>query len=108
MSDEEKIVELPVKFKNPVEAGRYLKEVSYPGKCWHEKGPFIVDTTLATVECGMCKEKLNPMWVLDFLARKETHWHSMRARYAEEMARLAARSKTKCQHCHKITRISHA
>lgn len=102
------VVELPVKFKHPVEEGRFLKEVLYPGKCWHDKGPFLVDLTLATVECASCKEKLNPMWVLDHLARKETHWHAMRARYAQEMARLAARSSTKCQHCKKLTRISSA
>lgn len=96
---------LPVKPRPAIDAGRVLTEVhSYA--CQH--GAFIIDTALEQVTCGRCKERLSPMYVLQQLTRQETRYHELHARYADEMARLATRSKKKCEHCDKITRISKA
>lgn len=103
-SDVKVVIDLGVKFKKPFPEDLTLI-VGYP-KCYH--GPFIVDSDNAEVTCGKCGEKLNPMVVLDRLARKESQYRATAERYQEEMKRLAERSRTKCQHCGKMTRISGA
>jgi hypothetical protein len=95
---------LPVKPRDN-DTERVLTAV-YGGKCWHKR--FIIDDKLEYVECRDCKEKLNPMFVLNALAQKEHRYHELHARYHDELARLAARSRTTCQHCGKITRISNS
>lgn len=96
----DKVVDLPVTFKSPDE-GQML--VLRRGPCPH--GKYLVDETAATVECALCHAKLNPIHVLSVLANRETMWHRARARYQEEMKLLTERSRTKCQHCGKLTRI---
>lgn len=98
------VLELKVPFKKP-EPGDKLLLVEYQ-QCGHW-GPFVIDTKAAEVTCKQCGEKLNPMYVLGVLAMRETQWHRTRAAYQDEMKRLNERSSTKCQHCHKMTRISH-
>lgn len=84
---------------------RVLTEVrSY--ECQHNR--FTIDEKLQEVECRDCKEKLSPMYALLALARQETRYHELHARYQDEMKRLAERSKTKCQHCGQMSRISKA
>ncbi|WP_232341271.1 hypothetical protein [Burkholderia pseudomallei] len=58
------------------------------------------------VTCADCKEKLNPMWVLKQLSQAEHRYHELHARYHDELKRLSERSRTKCQHCGEMTRIS--
>ena len=78
-----------------------------PGmKCFHRR--FVVDDTLAEVECADCHEKLSPMWVLRQLAQKENRYHELAARYQDQMKRLAERSRTKCRKCGQMTEISNA
>lgn len=106
MSDD-KITQFPIKHKKPTPEDRTLlspHEVGKFGKCQHPS--FVVDEALAEVECAVCKEKLNPVWVLARLASKDRRMHEASIRYREEMARLAERERTKCQHCGQITRIS--
>jgi len=103
--DADKVVKLNATFKAPVPEERFL--VVPVAECLHFNGPFLVDDTLAEVTCGQCKQKLNPMWVLKQLVQKESRWFAHFARYQGEMKRLAERSRTKCQHCGEMTRISH-
>jgi len=80
------------------------------GKCHHKT--FIVDHTLDVVVCEQCGEKVNPMWVLKSLTQSESR-AEWRLTELQEKAKKdretieAARDKTrcKCQHCHKMTRI---
>lgn len=60
------------------------------------------------VECGLCSGKLDPMWVLQQLARNESRWLQNRLRAQEEQKRLSERERTKCEHCKQMTRISRA
>ena len=96
------VLKLPVTpQKNDLE--RVLQEVhSY--KCGHRR--FTIDAKLMQVECRDCKEKLDPMYALIALSRQETQYHELHARYMDELTRLGERSKTKCQHCQRMTRIS--
>lgn len=103
MTEDKKIVELPVRFKPEAEERTLYEVESRP--CRHMQG-FIVDESATEVTCKVCSAKLNPMWVLTQLAHKETKYHLSAERYRDEMERLANRSKTKCQHCHRMTRIS--
>jgi hypothetical protein len=84
---------------------RVLTEVhSY--QCAHRR--FTIVAKLAQVTCSDCKERMDPMYALIQLVRQETSYHELHARYQDEMQRLAERSKTKCQHCGQITKISKA
>lgn len=94
--------ELPVK-QRATDTGKVL-QVVHGMECFHRR--FLVDETKAEVECKDCGEKLNPMWVLRQLAQRENQYHEYHARYHDECKRLAERSKTKCQHCGQMTRIS--
>jgi Zn finger protein HypA/HybF involved in hydrogenase expression len=96
--------ELPLK-KRVTDTGKVLQEVAGM-KCFHRR--FIVDEKAAQCECKDCGEKLNPMWVLVQLSRRENQYHAYHARYHDELKRLSERSKTKCEHCRKMTRISQA
>lgn len=98
------IIPLPVKFRDD-DIERVLTVVSQYGGCRHER--FTIDKRLAQVECRDCKAVLDPMFALTKLAEKETRYHELHARYQDEMARLAQRTKTKCEHCGSMTRISH-
>lgn len=96
------VVELKVPFKKPIPEDRSLDLVR--SKCWH--GPYEIDEAAAEVTCKACGEKLNPVWVLKQLAHKESRYHETAARYQDEMRRLTERSRTKCEHCRRLTRIS--
>ena len=76
--------------------------------CPH-KGPFTVDRKLGTVECGDCGALLNPIYVLEVLAAKETYWNLRRRdleKYLGEInAELEQRTRTKCTHCGNMTAI---
>lgn len=107
MADADNISRLPVRFKRPSPEDRTLVrpwEVGRDDKCMHQT--FVVDEKKLEVECAVCGERMNPMWVLVRIATKEHSIHEASRRYKDEMARLADRSRTKCDHCGKITRIS--
>lgn len=123
--DDDKIKRLNVQFKKPPEAeGVMLKVVeSYAteGACNHRwffagsplgGGSRMVNVTYliregeTEVECSHCHTKLDPMFVLRRMAHEETHWQRSRAQYIEEMERLKGRSRTQCDNCGKMTRIS--
>lgn len=121
MSDDDKITQLPVGFKKPPqEDGRTLKVVDHwteRDKCNHRSlyrsGRFVSVTYLirdgeTEVECGNCGTKLEPMWVLSRLAHEETDFDRKRQIAADEMKRLQDRTRTKCDHCGQMTRISRA
>lgn len=75
-----------------------------PRSCRHDV--FHVDERHGEVVCGDCGEKLNPIWALLQVAQQESHYLRMHKRYTEEVKRLSERSRTKCQHCGHVTRIS--
>ena len=78
-------------------------EVVHSYKCQH--GKFLVDEKKDRVECGLCHEMLNPMWVLLQIAREDSRlrdrWSYMKA----EVMLLEPKLRTKCQHCQKMTPI---
>ncbi len=108
---DDKVKALPVKFKQPGPVDKTLvgpHEVDKQ-KCMHSPflgASFVVDASLAEVECSLCHEKLNPMWVLGELTKRDSRFHEAHRRYHEETKRLKERSSTKCQCCGKMTRIS--
>lgn len=119
MTDDDKIKPIGVRFKTPpVEGGVSLKVVdpwSRGDHCNHQYN-FIdgrmVDVTYlirdgeTEVECGHCNTKLDPVWVLLRLANMEAKWNRTREVYQAEMQRLRERSRTKCEKCGHMTRIS--
>lgn len=95
---------LPVKHR-PEPEGPFLKEVPLM-KCRHWRGPFEIDSDAAKCKCLECGDEVSAMFVLEKLMNKESRWMQAHERYQDEQKRLAERSRTKCEHCGKITRIS--
>lgn len=115
--DDDNIVHLKQKIdRNDAADAPILKVIDgFRSECNHKsiyKDGRFVDVTYqiregeTEVECGNCETKLDPMWVLRQLANKESSWNRSRQRYNDEMKRLAERSRTKCDNCGKMTRIS--
>lgn len=77
-------------------------------RCQH-RGPYYVDKTLATVECGDCGAALNPLFVLEVLACHESYWNVRTRdlqRYLDQINKeLDGRQRTKCVHCGNMTPI---
>lgn len=114
--DDDKVKRLPIKFKTPTSDKAMLKVItSYASskECNHTDSSirriqYLLRKGETEVECGACGAKLDPMFVLLILAHKENQWIETRKLYQEEMERLKKRSRTKCQHCGEMTRISHS
>lgn len=100
---DDKVAPIGVKYREQEASERVLTVVDGL-KCVHRR--FTVDKTLAQVTCRDCNEKLDPMYVLTQIAYGETKYHDLHARYQDELTRLRERSKTKCEHCQKMTTIS--
>lgn len=103
------ITKLPVRFKEPLPEERSILlawEAGKGGGCTHLFAQYLVSDTDAEVECGRCGTKLNPIWVLVKLAVHDRRMAESQQRYQEEQKRLAERTRTKCQHCGEMTRIS--
>jgi hypothetical protein len=120
--DDDKITKLPIRFKKPPSAdGPMLKVVHSfdPGGCNHRwsfrteigrsrkvNAQYLIREGDTEVECSLCNARIDPMFVLRILAIEENHWQETRKHYQDEMARLNERTRTKCQNCGKMTRIS--
>lgn len=74
--------------------------------CKHNK--FIVDGQLATVECGICGEKLNPIWVLEQYANEEHRLFKQFNRLKALIKIAKDKTKCKCEHCKQMTRIANS
>jgi len=118
MSDDDKVKPIPVQFKAPPsEEAPVLEVVRFDrSSCNHQfyfdqngrlrNVTYRIREGETEVECGHCKTRLNPMWVLTQMAGRESRWRHARQTYLDEMRRLAERSRTKCEHCGRMTRIS--
>ena len=72
-------------------------------KCAHNK--FVVDESLATVHCGLCDEKLNPIWIIKQFSNQENRY-VMRLERLDKLAKKAAKKNyCKCRHCGLMTPI---
>lgn len=106
---DDKITKLPVRFKNALPEERslaFLHEVGKRQPCNHLFATYLIGDGDAEVTCGRCDAKLDPMWVLHKLAIHDRRMAENTERYRDETKRLAERSRTKCDHCGKMTRIS--
>lgn len=105
MSDDDGVTRLPVKNKRDDDGKLFL--VPAPVKsCSHFRGAFEIDKVADKCFCRDCGAEVSPMFVLERLMQKESIWMKSSDRYLDELKRLAERSSTKCQHCHKMTKIS--
>lgn len=101
---DEKVVPIPVRVRP---ATGSLMLVPLPAiKCTHFNASFEVDVDAGECTCRKCGGKVTPIFVLEQLMLKESQWNRTREAYLKEMKRLGERSKTKCEHCGKMTRIS--
>jgi hypothetical protein len=114
---ENNIRRLPVSFRSRIEGdGLCLKIVEGAQKAcdhvaaWHDGAPvdvsYLIRDGETEVECGHCGTRLEPMWVLSQMAKRESRYRRTVERCHEELSRLAERSKTRCECCGEMTSIS--
>lgn len=103
--DSGNVTRLPVRNKLSDEQQLFL--VPPPDKtCSHLQASFVIDVDAGKCKCRGCGEEVSAIFVLEQLMKAESRWMRNRERYMDEMKRLNAREKTKCNHCGKITQIS--
>ena len=73
-------------------------------RCHHWQ--LIIDTALNEVECDDCGARLNPVEALMRFARQESRLFQRQAEILPLLERLEKKSRTKCQHCGKMTRVN--
>lgn len=101
----DKPTRLPVAFKPSSNERVLLREHEVPAQtCSHLR--CVVDPKLADVTCNDCGERINPIWLLTRMANDDRRYAESRSRHQQEAKRLAERSRTKCEHCNRMTRIS--
>lgn len=89
--------------KKHVDPDRTLESVLV-GDCSHPR--FIVDKRLNEVECAVCKERLNPIWVLGQIANQESRVADRRNRLIALVKKLSSKVKYKCRSCGKMNDMS--
>lgn len=67
----------------------------------------IVDEELWSIECQTCGAKLDPIQFLIRLGQQEKDVEYRIDRLKKIEADIQGRVRTKCEHCGKLTRISH-
>lgn len=69
-----------------------------------------IDTKSLELLCKKCGAKVNPvLWIKDsvgYFARMQKDINEQRERLKEDEAELKRRSRTRCQHCTKMTAIN--
>ncbi len=73
-------------------------------RCPHKE--IVVDELKTQVECGLCGEQLNPVAILARIAAEQNSWNLSMEGIRDIAKRMEDRRKTKCEFCHKMTRIS--
>lgn len=96
---------LPVKPRPSPDEGAMLQPVPVT-QCQHLLAAFTIDVDGGKCFCQRCKGEVSPMFVLEKLMQQESRWMRTMETYQDQMKRLAERSRTKCQHCGEMTRVS--
>jgi hypothetical protein len=104
-NDDGNVVTFTGKQRPNLEDGPMLRPVE-PGRCSHHFANYEVDIDGGKCKCLRCGEEITPFFVLAELMREESKWWRARATYQDQMKRLEERSRTKCQHCGEMTRVS--
>ena len=103
--DDATVTALPVTPRPALDEAPMLQAVPY-SHCKHLFATFTVDVDAAKCFCKDCGGEVSPIFVLEQLMKQESRWNRTRDAYQDEMKRLAERSRTKCQHCGEMTRIT--
>jgi ribosomal protein S27E len=102
-------IDLPDEYGNVVSLvvrRESLSKKRFSGRCQHTK--LIVDEDFTTLECRSCGKHLNPVEWLAKVAEFYRGLQRERSRYESAKNRYEAKSRCKCEHCGKITRIKPA
>jgi hypothetical protein len=75
------------------------------GTSFEHVGTFLVDSTRNTVECKACGKEVNPIAVLLQMCRSECRWREFKRQYVALKQEIETKSRAKCQHCGKFTRL---
>ena len=73
-------------------------------ECQHNK--FKLNPQNGYVECAICGEHLNPVWVIEQYANAEHRLFQKLERLQRLAKEIENKTKCKCEHCGKMTRIA--
>lgn len=90
------------KEKTKLIQGNVIK-ITHNHNCQHNE--ILVDDELAYVECGLCGEKLNPIWVLKKMCNREHRAIDRIERLNDLAEKAIKKNRCKCEKCGKMTRI---
>jgi len=79
------------------------KEILCSKQCKHRN--ISIDQSLYYVKCDDCGEMIDPVYFLHSLALEENHLKWRITELKEELEKLSQKTKCKCDHCGKMTRI---
>lgn len=99
------VIPIGVRPRPNAESGPFLAPPPLDA-CRHTLGPFEVDVRAGKCTCRKCGGEVSAMFVLEELMRDESRWMRHRQEFIDRMQRLRERSRTKCEHCGAMTRIS--
>jgi hypothetical protein len=100
-TDDSNVTKLPVKKK---ETGASIQLVDrWLTKCKHAH--VQVDRKLAELTCLDCKERLNPIEYIAWVAEGLVGWEHERQRIIEARKQYAERKQCRCTNCGEITEI---
>lgn len=81
------------------------KVIEFRKKTFCRHNSLIVDEDLEKIECKNCGEKLNPFFAIRKLMQLSEVWKKQKAEADLSRENAEKKTKTKCEHCGKMTRI---
>lgn len=72
-------------------------------QCRHNS--IIVDESLEQVICKICNERLNPFFVIKEMMKNSELWKRQKAEANLAREQAEKKTRTKCQHCGKMTKV---
>lgn len=103
------VLDFPVKPRPKPLGDPPLSVVPKYSGCQHKR--VKIDVKLSEVTCRDCKERLNPIYVLEMLSHEDSvlrqRWMRMRAELEVLKATMEARTRCKCDYCGRMTKVNY-
>jgi hypothetical protein len=80
-----------------------VKNVDWSKRCQHNR--YLIDEKLSYVECALCGEHLNPMWVIGQFCNAEARAMRRLEDLKIKVEKAASKNRCKCEKCGKMTRV---
>ncbi len=104
-NDNDNIVEFKRTKQPPTDSPIFKETKTYRHSLECRHGEFTINESNDTIQCGVCKEILSPMWVLKQLANKNSQLYWRWKEMQEKVEKTKNKLRCKCTHCGNMTQI---